>query len=90
MRTTLDIDDELLDALMDQLPAASKTEAIQTAIEAYLSRRSVARLRSWPARSTSKTSPARRVAATAPRDGGPGRHLDLGRIPASRAGPPLG
>lgn len=45
MRTTLDIDDELLDALMDQLPAASKTEAIQTAIEAYLSRRSVARLR---------------------------------------------
>lgn len=45
MRTTLDIDDELLGALMEQLPTASKTEAIETAIEAYVSHRSVARLR---------------------------------------------
>lgn len=45
MRTTLDIDDELLGALMAQLPSASKTEAIETAIEAYVSRRSALRLR---------------------------------------------
>ncbi len=45
MRTTLEIDDELLDALMERLPTASKTEAIATAIEAYVSHGSVARLR---------------------------------------------
>lgn len=45
MRTTLDIDDELLEALMAQLPSASKTEAIEAAIEAYVSRRSALRLR---------------------------------------------
>lgn len=37
MRTTLDISDGLIDALMARYPAASKTEAIETAIAAHLS-----------------------------------------------------
>lgn len=36
MRTTLDIDDALLAALLDRLPGATKTEAIETAIESYV------------------------------------------------------
>lgn len=36
MRTTLDIDDALLAALMDRLPDSTKTEAIETAIESYV------------------------------------------------------
>lgn len=36
MRTTLDIDDALLAALMERLPGATKTEAIETAIESYV------------------------------------------------------
>ncbi len=45
MRTTLDIDDGLLGALMEELPAASESEAIETAIEAYVNHRSAIRLR---------------------------------------------
>lgn len=36
MRTTLDIDDDLMRALEARLPAASKTEAIETAIANYV------------------------------------------------------
>lgn len=46
MRTTLDIDDSLLAALRARLPEKSKTEAIETAIRAYLASDSVDRLRS--------------------------------------------
>lgn len=45
MRTTLDINDELLDALMKRLPNASKTEAIEAAIGAYVGREALAQLR---------------------------------------------
>ncbi len=44
MRTTLDID-ELLDALRARLPDKSKTEAIETAIRAYLATDAVERPR---------------------------------------------
>lgn len=37
MRTTLDIEDELLLALLARLPGASKKEAVETAIVGYLS-----------------------------------------------------
>ncbi|MGH2761219.1 MAG: type II toxin-antitoxin system VapB family antitoxin [Thermoleophilaceae bacterium] len=36
MRTTLDIDDELLEALRGRLPGHTKTEAIEEAIRSYL------------------------------------------------------
>jgi len=36
MRTTLDIDDRLMGSLLERLPGASKTRAIETAIEQYL------------------------------------------------------
>lgn len=36
MRTTLDIDDRLLDALMARSPGLSKTKAIERAIERYV------------------------------------------------------
>lgn len=36
MRTTLDLDDQLLGALLERLPGASKTRAIETAIAEYL------------------------------------------------------
>lgn len=45
MRTTLDINDELLDALMKRLPDATKTEAIEAAIGAYVGREALAQLR---------------------------------------------
>lgn len=45
MRTTLDIDDALLAALMDRLPHATKTEAIETAIESYVAHDARERLR---------------------------------------------
>jgi hypothetical protein len=45
MRTTLDIDDGLLEALLARHPRASKTEAIEMAIRAYLSTDAVSRLR---------------------------------------------
>lgn len=45
MRTTLDIDDALLEALLARLPEKSKTDAIETAIRAYLANDAVGRLR---------------------------------------------
>ncbi len=45
MRTTLDLDDSLLEALMRRHPDASKTEAIQRAVRAYLLDDAVERLR---------------------------------------------
>ncbi len=36
MRTTLDIDDELMESLLVRHPQMSKTEAIETAIRTYL------------------------------------------------------
>ena len=45
MRTTLDIDDDLLAALLARYPGSSKTEAIETALRAYLSEDAVSRLR---------------------------------------------
>ena len=45
MRTTLDIDDSLLDALMSRLPGTTKTEAIETAIGAYVGREALRQLR---------------------------------------------
>ncbi len=41
MRTTLDIDDELMESLVARLPDASKTEAIETAIRAYLAHEAI-------------------------------------------------
>ncbi len=45
MRTTLDIDDELLKALMARHPGASKREAVERAIAEYLSKDAAARAR---------------------------------------------
>lgn len=45
VRTTLELDDALLEALMARHPGASKTEAIETAVRTYLSTDSTARLR---------------------------------------------
>jgi hypothetical protein len=45
MRTTLDLDDELVTALLARHPGTSKTEAIETAIRSYLTESAVARLR---------------------------------------------
>ncbi|MEO7197256.1 MAG: type II toxin-antitoxin system VapB family antitoxin [Solirubrobacterales bacterium] len=44
MRTTLDIDDQLLQALLARLPQASKTEAIETAISSFVGRDAVRNL----------------------------------------------
>jgi hypothetical protein len=43
MRTTLDIDDDLLHALMARHPGASKREAVERAIADYLSKDAAAR-----------------------------------------------
>ena len=45
MRTTLDIDDELMRALMERYPGTSKREAVETAIREFLRSDAVARLR---------------------------------------------
>lgn len=45
MRTTLDLDDRLLDALMSRMPGASKTEAIEEAVRSYLADDAASRLR---------------------------------------------
>ncbi len=45
IRTTLDIDDELMRTLLDRLPGRSKTDAIEHAIEAFLAGDAVDRLR---------------------------------------------
>lgn len=45
MRTTLDIDDELMTALLERNPGVSKTEAVERAIRSYLTTDAVARIR---------------------------------------------
>jgi Arc/MetJ family transcription regulator len=45
MRTTLDLDDDLLAALLARTPGLSKTEAIERALRAYLADDAAARLR---------------------------------------------
>ena len=50
MRTTLDIDDALLDALMARMPGASKTQAIETAIESYVGQEAIGQLRAMAGR----------------------------------------
>jgi hypothetical protein len=41
MRTTLDIDDRLMEALMARHPGKSKTKAVETAIEEHVRRGAV-------------------------------------------------
>ena len=45
MRTTLDLDDALIEALLARHPGVSKTEAIESAVRAFLAQDSVSRLR---------------------------------------------
>ena len=45
MRTTLDIDDDLLRALLARHPGVSKREAVERAISEYLSKDAAARTR---------------------------------------------
>lgn len=45
VRTTLDIDDDLMEALMRRLPAKSKTEAIEEAITEFVRADAVRQLR---------------------------------------------
>lgn len=44
VRTTLDLDDELMGELLSRLPGVSKTSAIEQAITAFLDRHTVAKL----------------------------------------------
>lgn len=44
VRTTLDLDDELMGELLSRLPGVSKTSAIEQAIAAFLDRHTVAKL----------------------------------------------
>jgi Arc/MetJ family transcription regulator len=50
MRTTLDLDDALVAALMERHPNASKTEAIETAIREYIRTDAIAKLRAMAGR----------------------------------------
>jgi hypothetical protein len=45
MRTTLDLDDSLVSALLARHPGVSKTEAIEIAVRRYLAESAVSRLR---------------------------------------------
>jgi hypothetical protein len=45
VRTTLELNDTLLAALMERLPGVSKTEAIQRAVRFYLAHETVEQLR---------------------------------------------
>jgi hypothetical protein len=45
MRTTLDLDDDLLDALRARHPGATKAEVVELAIREYLSHDAASRLR---------------------------------------------
>jgi len=45
MRTTLDLDDTLVSALLARHPGVSKTEAIEIAVRSYLAESAVSRLR---------------------------------------------
>ena len=44
MRTTLDIDDLLMEALLSRHPGASKREAVEAAIRGYLERDAISRV----------------------------------------------
>ena len=44
MRTTLDIDNSLMQTLLDRHPGASKTDAVEKALRAYLESDAVSRL----------------------------------------------
>lgn len=44
MRTTLDLDDVLMEALMARHPGASKRQAVETAIRGYLERDAISRV----------------------------------------------
>jgi hypothetical protein len=46
MRTTLDIDDGLMRALLERHPGSSKTDAVEHAIREYLAADAYARIRS--------------------------------------------
>jgi len=45
MRTTLDLDDALIDALLARHPGTTKTEAIELAVQSYLAHDGISRLR---------------------------------------------
>lgn len=45
MRTTLNIDDDLMDALLARHPGCSKTAAVEQAIREHLGRDALARIR---------------------------------------------
>ena len=45
MRTTLDLDDSLMDALMERFPGKSKTKAVESAIADYLRRDAIRGIR---------------------------------------------
>jgi Arc/MetJ family transcription regulator len=45
MRTTLDLDDELMRALLERHPGSSKTQAVEHAIREYLAADAYARIR---------------------------------------------
>lgn len=45
MRTTLEIDDELMEALLARHPGASKREAVERAIREYMAKDAVERIR---------------------------------------------
>lgn len=45
MRTTLDIDDELMEALLRRHPGVSKTAAVETAIREHIDRDAIGRAR---------------------------------------------
>jgi hypothetical protein len=45
MRTTLELNDALMDALLSRHPGASKREAVETAIRAYLAADATERIR---------------------------------------------
>lgn len=45
MRTTLDLDDGLMEALLARFPGVSKTKAIEEALRRYLARESAEALR---------------------------------------------
>jgi hypothetical protein len=45
MRTTLDLDDELMRALLERHPGSSKTQAVEHAIHEYLAADAYARIR---------------------------------------------
>lgn len=44
MRTTLDLDDELMERLLGRFPGQSKTKAVEHAIDAFLRREASARI----------------------------------------------